>query len=163
MATENPIETEGTYPLPEAQLDRFMFKILVPFPAKDELREIIRLTEGSEKKEIVNILNGQELLEMRAAAQSIPVADAVMDRIMDIIMATHAKNKYIREGVSPRAAQAVVRGARARALMEQRFNVSFEDIEYVAYPALRHRLVLSFDAVSEGITADDVIRNILQS
>ena len=163
MATENPIETEGTYPLPEAQLDRFMFKILVPFPAKDELREIIRLTEGREKKEIVNILNGQELLEMRAAAQSIPVADAVMDRIMDIIMATHAKNKYIREGVSPRAAQAVVRGARARALMEQRFNVSFEDIEYVAYPALRHRLVLSFDAVSEGITADDVIRNILQS
>ena len=163
MATENPIETEGTYPLPEAQLDRFMFKILVPFPAKDELREIIRLTEGSEKKEIVNILNGQELLEMRAAAQSIPVADAVMDRIMDIIMATHAKNKYIREGVSPRAAQALVRGARARALMEQRFNVSFEDIEYVAYPALRHRLVLSFDAVSEGITADDVIRNILQS
>ena len=163
MATENPIETEGTYPLPEAQLDRFMFKILVPFPAKDELREIIRLTEGSEKKEIVNILNGQELLEMRAAAQSIPVADAVMDRIMDIIMATHAKNKYIREGVSPRAAQAIVRGARARALMEQRFNVSFEDIEYVAYPALRHRLVLSFDAVSEGITADDVIRNILQS
>ena len=163
MATENPIETEGTYPLPEAQLDRFMFKILVPFPAKDELREIIRLTEGSEKKEIVNILNGQELLEMRAAAQSIPVADAVMDRIMDIIMATHAQNKYIREGVSPRAAQAVVRGARARALMEQRFNVSFEDIEYVAYPALRHRLVLSFDAVSEGITADDVIRNILQS
>lgn len=163
MATENPIETEGTYPLPEAQLDRFMFKILVPFPAKDELREIIRLTEGSEKKEIVNILNGQELLEMRAAAQSIPVSDAVMDRIMDIIMATHAKNKYIREGVSPRAAQAVVRGARARALMEQRFNVSFEDIEYVAYPALRHRLVLSFDAVSEGITADDVIRNILQS
>lgn len=163
MATENPIETEGTYPLPEAQLDRFMFKILVPFPAKDELREIIRLTEESEKKEIVNILNGQELLEMRAAAQSIPVADAVMDRIMDIIMATHAKNKYIREGVSPRAAQAVVRGARARALMEQRFNVSFEDIEYVAYPALRHRLVLSFDAVSEGITADDVIRNILQS
>lgn len=163
MATENPIETEGTYPLPEAQLDRFMFKILVPFPAKDELREIIRLTEGSEKKEIVNILNGQELLEMRTAAQSIPVADAVMDRIMDIIMATHAKNKYIREGVSPRAAQAVVRGARARAFMEQRFNVSFEDIEYVAYPALRHRLVLSFDAVSEGITADDVIRNILQS
>lgn len=163
MATENPIETEGTYPLPEAQLDRFMFKILVPFPAKDELREIIRLTEGSEKNEIVNILNGQELLEMRAAAQSIPVADAVMDRIMDIIMATHAKNKYIREGVSPRAAQAVVRGARARAFMEQRFNVSFEDIEYVAYPALRHRLVLSFDAVSEGITADDVIRNILQS
>ena len=163
MATENPIETEGTYPLPEAQLDRFMFKILVPFPAKDELREIIRLTEGSEKKEIVNILNGQELLEMRAAAQSIPFADAVMDRIMDIIMATHAKNKYIREGVSPRAAQAVVRGARARAFMEQRFNVSFEDIEYVAYPALRHRLVLSFDAVSEGITADDVIRNILQS
>ena len=163
MATENPIETEGTYPLPEAQLDRFMFKILVPFPAKDELREIIRLTEGSDKKEIVNILNGQELLEMRAAAQSIPVSDAVMDRIMDIIMATHAKNKYIREGVSPRAAQAVVRGARARALMEQRFNVSFEDIEYVAYPALRHRLVLSFDAVSEGITADDVIRNILQS
>ncbi|MCR5148178.1 MAG: MoxR family ATPase [Eubacterium sp.] len=163
MATENPIETEGTYPLPEAQLDRFMFKVLVPFPSKEELLQIVNLTESREAAQSENVISGAELLEIREAAASIPIADAVMDRIMDIIMATHAENKYIREGVSPRAAQAVIRGARARAFLEQRFNVSFEDVEYVAYPALRHRLILSFDAVSEGITEDDVIRDILHN
>ncbi|SEG25389.1 MoxR-like ATPase [Eubacterium ruminantium] len=163
MATENPIETEGTYPLPEAQLDRFMFKVLVPFPSKEELLQIVNLTESREAAQAENVISGAELLEIREAAASIPIADAVMDRIMDIIMATHAENKYIREGVSPRAAQAVIRGARARAFLEQRFNVSFEDVEYVAYPALRHRLILSFDAVSEGITEDDVIRDILHN
>ena len=98
---------------------------------------------------------------IREAVKTVPIADAVLDRIMDIIMETHATNKYIREGVSPRAAQAIIRGARARAFMEGRYNVSFEDVEYVAYPALRHRLILSFDAVSEGIKEDDVIKSIL--
>lgn len=161
LATENPIETEGTYPLPEAQLDRFMFKILVPFPSKDELRGIVGLTEGMNQESAARVIDRDMLLAARDAVKMIPIADAVMDRILDIIMATHAENKYIREGVSPRAAQAIVRGARARAFMEGRYNVSFEDVEYAAYPALRHRLVLSFDAVSDGITADEVIKQII--
>ena len=161
MATENPIEQEGTYPLPEAQLDRFMFKILIPFPTKEELKGIVGLTEGGVTAEATNVTNREELLMIREAVKTVPIADAVLDRIMDIIMETHATNKYIREGVSPRAAQAIIRGARARAFMEGRYNVSFEDVEYVAYPALRHRLILSFDAVSEGIKEDDVIKSIL--
>ena len=161
LATENPIETEGTYPLPEAQLDRFMFKILVPFPRKEELRGIVGLTEGMNQESAARVIDRDMLLAARDAVKTIPIADAVMDRILDIIMATHAENKYIREGVSPRAAQAIVRGARARAFMEGRYNVSFEDVEYAAYPALRHRLVLSFDAVSDGITADNVIKEII--
>ena len=161
MATENPIEQEGTYPLPEAQLDRFMFKILIPFPTKEELKGIVGLTEGGVTAEATNVTNREELLMIREAVKTVPIADAVLDRIMDIIMETHATNKYVREGVSPRAAQAIIRGARARAFMEGRYNVSFEDVEYVAYPALRHRLILSFDAVSEGIKEDDVIKSIL--
>jgi MoxR-like ATPase len=161
LATENPIETEGTYPLPEAQLDRFMFKILVPFPTKEELRGIVGLTEGSTGEAAARVIDRDTLLTVREAVKTIPIADAVMDRILDIIMATHAENKFIREGVSPRAAQAIIRGAKARAFMEGRYNVSFEDVEYAAYPALRHRLVLSFDAVSDGVTADNVIASIL--
>ena len=161
LATENPIETEGTYPLPEAQLDRFMFKILVPFPTKEELRGIVGLTEGSTGEAATRVIDRDTLLTVREAVKTIPIADAVMDRILDIIMATHAENKFIREGVSPRAAQAIIRGAKARAFMEGRYNVSFEDVEYAAYPALRHRLVLSFDAVSDGVTADNVIASIL--
>ncbi|MBQ6230421.1 MAG: MoxR family ATPase [Eubacterium sp.] len=161
LATENPIETEGTYPLPEAQLDRFMFKILVPFPTKEELRGIVGLTEGNTATASARVIDRDTLLAVKEAVKTIPIADAVMDRILDIIMATHADNKFIREGVSPRAAQAVIRGAKARAFMEGRYNVSFEDVEYAVYPALRHRLVLSFDAVSDGITADKVIDGIL--
>lgn len=161
LATENPIETEGTYPLPEAQLDRFMFKILVPFPTKEELRGIVGLTEGNTGTASSRVIDRDTLLAVKEAVKTIPIADAVMDRILDIIMATHADNKFIREGVSPRAAQAVIRGAKARAFMEGRYNVSFEDVEYAVYPALRHRLVLSFDAVSDGVTADKVIDGIL--
>ena len=161
LATENPIETEGTYPLPEAQLDRFMFKILVPFPTKEELRGIVGLTESSAENGAGLVINRDILLAAREAVKSVPVADAVMDRILDIVMATHAENRYIREGVSPRAAQAIIRGAKARAFMEGRYNVSFEDVEYVAYPALRHRLVLSFDAVSDGVTPDMVISEMI--
>lgn len=161
LATQNPIENEGTYPLPEAQLDRFLFKILVPFPSREELMGIVALTEGKEKPEIHPIMNGEELLTARKLVGEIPIAEAVMDEILDLIMATHAKNPYIREGASPRAAQAIVRTARARAFMEGRFNVAFEDVEAVAYPVLRHRLLLSFDAVSEGVTEDAVIRSLL--
>lgn len=162
LATQNPIEQEGTYPLPEAQLDRFMFKILVRFPGKEELRAIVEMTEGQEAPEIRSVLNGGELLEVRRLIAKMPIADAVMDYILELVMATHEENPYIREGASPRAAQSLIRACRARAFMEGRFNVSFEDVKQMAYPVLRHRILLNFDAVSEGITEDAVIRRIIE-
>lgn len=161
LATQNPIEQEGTYPLPEAQLDRFLFKILVPFPDKEELRGIVNLTEGTDKPVITSIMSGEELLAARSLVAQIPIADAVMDYILDLVMATHKENPYIREGASPRAAQAIIRTARARAFMEGRFNVAFEDVKSVAYPVLRHRILLSFDAISEEITEDAIIEKLL--
>lgn len=163
LATQNPIEQEGTYPLPEAQLDRFLFKVLVSFPDKEELRGIVQLTEGADKPEIHSIMTGEELLATRTMVSQIPIADAVMDYILDLVMATHQKNPYIREGASPRAAQAIIRTARARAFMEGRFNVAFEDVKSVAYPVLRHRILLSFDAISEGVTEDMIIAQLLQA
>ena len=162
LATQNPIEQEGTYPLPEAQLDRFMFKILIRFPEKEELRGIVGLTEGQELPRIRGLMGGEELLEVRKLVSQIPIADAVMDYILDLVMATHEENPYIREGASPRGAQALIRAARARAFMEGRLNVSFEDVKSVAFPVLRHRVLLSFEAVSEGISEDAVIGQILE-
>lgn len=161
LATQNPIENEGTYPLPEAQLDRFMFKILVRFPSKEELRGIIGLTEGMQPPQIEPKMDGAALLEARRMAVQVPIAEAVMNSILDIVMATHEPNPHIKEGASPRAAQSIVRAAKARAFMEGRFNVSFEDVNYAAYPVLRHRIILSFDAISEGVSEDEVIRGIL--
>lgn len=163
LATQNPIEQEGTYPLPEAQLDRFMFKVLVKFPSKEELRGIVGLTEGQETPEIRGLLNGEELLKVRKLISRIPIADAVMNYILELVMATHEANPYVREGASPRAAQALIRASRARAFMEGRLNVSFEDVQSVAYPVLRHRVLLSFDAISEGITEDAVIQQIIDA
>ncbi|MBD5551060.1 MAG: MoxR family ATPase [Lachnospiraceae bacterium] len=163
LATQNPIEQEGTYPLPEAQLDRFMFKILIRFPDKEELRGIVGLTEGQTMPEIRSLLNGEELLKVRELIGRIPIADAVMDYILELVMATHEPNPYIREGASPRAAQSLIRASRARAFMEGRLNVSFEDVQRMAYPVLRHRVLLSFDAISEGITEDTVIRQIIEA
>ncbi len=163
LATQNPIENEGTYPLPEAQLDRFMFKILVQFPSKEELKGIVELTEGQEPPQISCLLSGEELLKVRSLISKIPIADAVMDYILELVMATHEENPYIREGASPRAAQALIRAAKARAFMESRMNVSFEDVKSVAYPVLRHRVLLGFDAISEGVTEDMVIRQIIDS
>ena len=163
LATQNPIEQEGTYPLPEAQLDRFMFKILVGFPSKNELKGIVDLTENRNAQPANTILTGDDLQIAAGMVNNIGVADAVMDTILEIIMGTHDhSNKYIREGASPRAAQAIVRGAKARAFMEGRYNVSFDDVEAVAYPVLRHRILLSFDAISEGVTEDKIITGIIR-
>lgn len=163
LATQNPIEQEGTYPLPEAQLDRFMLKVLVKFPSKEELRGIVELTEGQKTPEIRSLLSGEELLKVRNLISRIPIADAVMNYILELVMATHETNPYTREGASPRAAQSLIRASRARAFMEGRINVSFEDVQSMAYPVLRHRVLLSFDAISEGITEDTVIRQIIDS
>lgn len=163
LATQNPIENEGTYPLPEAQLDRFLFKTLVHFPNKEELRGIVNLTEGQEPPQIQRIMDKEGLLQARDFVSRIPVADAVMDYILDLVMETHGENPYIMEGASPRAAQALIRTSKARAFMEGRFNVSFEDVKWVAYPVLRHRILLSFDAISDGISEDTIINQIIES
>lgn len=161
LATQNPIENEGTYPLPEAQLDRFMFKILVRFPSREELKGIVTLTEGDETPNIEKKLDGEGLLAARALVGQIPIADAVMDYLLDIVMETHSPNLLIREGASPRAAQALIRASRAKAFLEGRFNVSFQDVEEMAYPVLRHRILPSFDAISRGVSEDGIIREIL--
>lgn len=169
LATQNPIENEGTYPLPEAQLDRFLFKLLVKFPQKEELKEIMDLTVTNQKTELSGILTGEDIIAIRNTIREIPISDAVMDYALSIVVATHPKSdgameiskKYIANGASPRAAQAIVKTAKARAFLEGRFNVSFEDVAFVAYPALRHRLALNFEAVSDGVWADDVIRQII--
>ncbi len=163
LATQNPIEQEGTYPLPEAQLDRFMFKVLVKFPSKEELRGIVELTEGQAMPEIQSLMDGEMLIKARKLIAQMPIADAVMNYVLELVMATHEANPYIREGASPRAAQAMIRASRARAFTEGRLNVSFEDVQKVAYPVLRHRILLSFDAISEGISEDVVIGQILEA
>lgn len=163
LATQNPIESEGTYPLPEAQLDRFMFKLLVRFPGKEELKGIVALTEGSKEPVIEKQMDGAGLLAAREMVSQIPIADAVMDYLLEIVMATHVPNPHIREGASPRAAQALIRAARAKAFLEGRFNVSFQDVREVAHPVLRHRIIPGFDAISAGITEDDIITKILDA
>lgn len=163
LATQNPIENEGTYPLPEAQLDRFMFKILVRFPSKEELKGIVGLTEGAQPPAIEKQMDGEGLLAAQALVSQIPIADAVMDYLLELVMATHAQNPYIREGASPRAAQALIRATRAKAFLEGRFNVSFQDVQEAAYPVLRHRIIPSFDAVSAGVSEDDIIKQILDT
>lgn len=171
LATQNPIENEGTYPLPEAQLDRFIFKLLVDFPTKEELKQIMNITVTNEKVDIKPVMTGEDILSIRTVIRDMPIADAVMDYAMSIVVATHPENdsspkitkKYVEVGASPRAAQAIVKTAKARAFMEGRYNVAFEDIKFVAYPSLRHRLALNFEAVSDGINADNVITEILEN
>ena len=169
LATQNPIENEGTYPLPEAQLDRFLFKLLVEFPSKDELKEIMDITITNQKVELNSVMNGEDIIAIRTAIKDMPISDAVMDYALSLVVATHPEDanapevtkKYVANGASPRAAQAIVKTAKARAFMEGRYNVAFEDIQFVAYPALRHRLALNFEAISDGVSADDVIREIM--
>ena len=169
LATQNPIENEGTYPLPEAQLDRFIFKLLVDFPTKEELKEIMSITVTNRKVDIIPVMTGEDIMAIRTVIRDMPVADAVMDYAMGLVVATHPENasspevtkKYVEVGSSPRAAQAIIKTAKARAFMEGRYNVAFEDIRFVAYPALRHRLALNFEAVSDGISTDRVIGEII--
>ena len=161
IATQNPIEQEGTYPLPEAQLDRFAMKLLVEYPTKQELAAIVNLTEGFGVQPASPVITPPILIEIKQMIQQIPIAEPVMDRALTLVMNTHEENKYIREGASPRAAQHIVRCAKARAFMLGRLNVAFEDIDYVAPAVLRHRIILSFDAVADGVTADDVIAKLV--
>lgn len=171
LATQNPIENEGTYPLPEAQLDRFLFKLLVEFPSKEELKKIMDITVTNESVKLNSVITGEDVETIRSVIRDMPISDAVMDYALSLVVATHSEDvsapeaarKYIANGASPRAAQAIIKTAKARAFMEGRYNVAFEDIQFVAYPALRHRLALNFEAISDGVSADDVIREIISS
>ncbi len=170
LATQNPIEMEGTYPLPEAQLDRFLFKLDVPFPSLEELMGIVTMTTGNEEASLEGVSGSGEILSMRGIAREIPVARPVLEFALKLVLATHPENadapqitkKYIRFGSSPRGAQAVINAARIRAILDGRYNVAYEDIKYVAFPALRHRIFLNFEGLSEGITPDSVIREIIK-
>lgn len=171
LATQNPIENEGTYPLPEAQLDRFLMKLLVSFPSLSELKSIMDITTGNKKPVLQSILSGDDLLVMRKIIRDMPVADAVMEYALKIVIATHPElkdapdvtKKYVSVGASPRAAQAIMKTAKARAFLEKRYNVSLADIRYVAYPSLRHRIITNFEAISDGVDADTIISMILNS
>lgn len=170
LATQNPIEQEGTYPLPEAQLDRFQFKVKVEFPKLNELKKIMDLTLSNEFVEIKSILSDNEILKMREIISEVPMADPVKEYALKLILATHPEmeeghkvaKQYVEAGVSPRAAQGLFSGAKVRAIMEGRFNVSFDDIKKIAYPILRHRIVLNFEAITEGINEEFIIDKILE-
>lgn len=170
LATQNPIENEGTYPLPEAQLDRFIFKLNVEFPNVEELKQIMDITVTNKKVELNSVIGDKDILKMRSIIKDIPIADAVQTYAISLVASTHPEivnaneiaKKYIQVGASPRAAQAIFMTAKARALMEGRLNVSFDDIKFVAYPALRHRIGLSFDAVSDNVKVDQVISKLIE-
>ena len=171
LATQNPVEQEGTYPLPEAQLDRFLFKVLVPFPSLKELGGIMNLTLGAQSGSAQQALTAEELLSMRATARQVPIADSVQESALQLILATHPEaedapeitRKYLRFGASPRAAQAVLSTARVRALEQGRYNVSYEDIRYVAPACLRHRLALNFAAVTEGKDMESIVSELVNT
>jgi MoxR-like ATPase len=171
LATQNPIEMEGTYPLPEAQLDRFIFKLRVRYPALEELTEIIDRTTHVRPVEVQRVLTGPQVLTMRELVREIPIASHVRDLASSIVLATHpqwerapeAARRFIRYGASPRGAQALVLGAKVRALAEGRFNVSVEDLRATALPALRHRLILNFEGEAEGVDVDDLIGQIVDA
>ena len=171
MATQNPLEMEGTYPLPEAQLDRFMMKILVGYPTKSELETIVERTMAFEQPSVEQVVNRDQILETRRAAHEVLVAPHVQDFAIRLILATQPQQadahelakKYIRYGSSPRGAQALLQAGRVRALMRGRLNVSSSDIRALALPALRHRIILNFDAHAEGKTGDHVLSAILDS
>jgi MoxR-like ATPase len=170
LATQNPIEMEGTYPLPEAQLDRFFFKTLVLFPNMQDLGTILDRTTGTETPPVNRVITGSEIMEMKELAREVLMATPIRDYISRLILATHpgtpfqtaAVKKFIRFGASPRAAQALAIGGKVNALMEGRFNVGFEDVARVVPSALRHRLILNFEAQAEGVEPDTIIQEILK-
>jgi MoxR-like ATPase len=169
LATQNPIEMEGTYPLPEAQLDRFLFKVNVAFPSSGELVEILGRTTGQQAPAAGKAASGAQMVAMGQLARQIPVASHVADFVARLVVASHPEQpsapplaqQYLRYGASPRGAQALILGAKITALFAGRLNVAFEDVAAVAPAALRHRLLLNFEGQAEGITTDDVVKELL--
>jgi len=171
LATQNPIEMEGTYPLPEAQMDRFLFKLKVDFPSLNELKDIMDITVTNNNVNLEGILTGEDILAMRSIVREVPMAEAVKEYALKLILATHPESeysndfvkKYVEVGASPRGAQGIFNGSKVEAILKGRLNVAFEDINNIAYAVLRHRIFLNFEAVSEGITTDMVIKEVIKS
>jgi MoxR-like ATPase len=171
LATQNPIEMEGTYPLPEAQLDRFIFKLKVRYPALEELNEIIDRTTRAHEPATEPVLTGDEVLSFRELVRDVPIATHVRNFASMAVMATHPQwegapeitRRYLRYGASPRAAQALVLGGKVLALRSGRFNVSIEDLKAIALPAMRHRIIMNFEGEAEGIDADRLITQVLEA
>ena len=169
LATQNPLEMEGTYPLPEAQLDRFFFKIDVPFPSEADLVQIMERTTGGDREPVGKAATGAEVLAMQRLARDVPIATHVMAYAIRLLRKTHPDTEavpeivrsYVRYGASPRGAQAMVLGAKIHALLEGRFNVAYSDVQAVAAPALRHRIILNFEGEAEGISTEAVVRAII--
>ena len=170
LATQNPIEQDGTYPLPEAQMDRFMFKILVPNPGLEDLMTIVNLTQKTMAEVADTVCSGEELLKMRETANNIPVATDVLTYAMILVAATHptgeyaseTAKKYLRLGASPRAGQAFISCGKVKALIKGRYNVAYEDIDELATMILRHRIKLNFEAVADRISPDTIIEEIIK-
>jgi MoxR-like ATPase len=169
LATQNPIELEGTYPLPEAQLDRFFFKLLVPFPSESELLEIARRTTGESTPTLKPVADAAGIMAAQRVAREVPVAEHVLRYAGRLIGATHpdrsqveSVKKYVRYGASPRGMQTLILAGKVRALLEGRFNVAFEDLAAVAAPALRHRIFLQFEAEADAVSSDQVVSDVLE-
>jgi MoxR-like ATPase len=171
LATQNPLEMEGTYPLPEAQLDRFLFKVMVPFPSEEDLITIMDRTTGAESVTAEKVATATEIVEMQRLARAVPIAPHITGYAVSVLAATHPDQPrapelvrdYVRYGGSPRGAQALVTAGKIFALLDGRFNVSVDDIRSAALPALRHRIILNFEGEAEGITTEAAIRSILDS
>ena len=171
LATQNPLEMEGTYPLPEAQLDRFLFKIHVDFPGEDELMHILDRTTGIAVQDVQPVLDGARILEMRELVRAIPVAESLTRYVVRVLRATHPNDarapdlvkRYVRFGGSPRGAQSMLLAARIRCSLQGRRSPSIEDVRAVALPALRHRVILNFEGEAEGISIDDCLKQVLDS
>ncbi len=170
MATQNPIEQEGTYPLPEAQLDRFFFKLVVGYSTREELATVVDRTTRGERVEAEKVMDGAEILQWQALVREVILAPHVQDYLVRLTLATHPQgpfappitNQYLRWGSSPRGAQSIALAAKVRALLEARYNVSFEDVRRVYLPAMRHRVILNFEAQAESIEADRILLEILE-
>ena len=171
LATQNPLEMEGTYPLPEAQLDRFFFKLHVPFPNREELHAILDLTTGAARTERTAVLGREDILRMQNLVRRVPVARHVQDYAIRVVQGTHPDGpdapeickRFVRFGASPRGAQSVLLAAKIRALFEGRFAASIDDVRAVALPALRHRVLLNFEGEAEGMKTDQVIEAIIKA
>ncbi len=165
LATENPIEQDGTYPLPEAQMDRFMFKLIMKFPSAEELADIVTMTQITMDENATAVVSGEDILAMRALCKNVPVAEKVLKYAVNLVANTHPETenasatakKYLKYGASPRAAQALITAAKARALMNGNYNVSYEDIDALAPHVLRHRIKINYSAVNEKLSVDDVV------
>ena len=170
LATQNPIEQDGTYPLPEAQMDRFMFKLNVGFPSISELKSIVDMTQITLEEKANAVINGEDIIKMRELAKGVPVADSILEYAMTLVSNTHPElsnspecsKKYCKYGASPRAAQALITAAKVKALMNGNYNVSYDDVDCLAYPVLRHRIKTNYNAINEHLSVDDVIELIIK-